>query len=66
MTTAEVVEAHVELLLSVAPGINAIAAERFDAAREGAPAADELVASAAHSRALPPLLGVPFNVKACR
>ena len=45
-TTAEVVEAHVELLLSVAPGINAIAAERFDAAREGAPAADELVASA--------------------
>ena len=60
LTAVEVVSAHVELHRRLAPRINALVAERFEAALEDAAAADALVASGAE---LPPLLGVPFTVK---
>jgi fatty acid amide hydrolase 2 len=60
LTAVEVVSAHIERHRRFAPRINAVIAERFDAALEDAAAADELVASGGE---LPPLLGVPFTVK---
>jgi len=60
LTAVEVVRAHIELHRRVAPRINALVAERYEAALEDAAAADALVASGAE---LPPLLGVPFTVK---
>jgi fatty acid amide hydrolase 2 len=61
LTAREVVEAHIAVLERAAPRINAIAMDRFDAARGEADAADRLVA--AGDTVLPPLLGVPFTVK---
>ena len=46
-----------------APQINALVADRFDAARAEAVAADDRVGAAAAGESLPPLLGVPFTVK---
>jgi fatty acid amide hydrolase 2 len=63
VTATEVVEAHIALHQQFAPRINAIAADRFDAARDEAAETDELIGSAEPSDALPPLLGVPFTVK---
>jgi fatty acid amide hydrolase 2 len=63
VTAAHVVEAHIALHERFAPRINAIAADRFEAARADARAADELIASTTDASALPPLLGVPFTVK---
>lgn len=60
LTAVEVVHAHIELHRRFAPRINAIVAERFDAALDEAAAADARLASGAE---LPPLLGVPFTVK---
>ena len=62
LTAAEVVDAHIALHERFAPVINAIAADRFDAARAEARAADERIAAGDDSE-LPPLLGVPFTVK---
>ena len=62
-TSREVVEAHVARLREVQPRINALAAERFEAAREEADAADRRVAEAADPGSLPPLLGVPCTIK---
>jgi fatty acid amide hydrolase 2 len=59
-TSAEVVEAHIEVLDRI-EGLNALAVERFDLAREEAAAADARVA--AGERDLPPLLGVPMTIK---
>lgn len=63
-TARAVVEAHVELLRRVNPQINAIVAERYDAALADADAADARVAEAgADAESLPPLLGVPCTIK---
>jgi fatty acid amide hydrolase 2 len=62
LSAGEVVEAHIERHRRVAPRINALVAERFDAARREAVAADELVADSPAAE-LPPFLGVPFTVK---
>jgi Asp-tRNA(Asn)/Glu-tRNA(Gln) amidotransferase A subunit family amidase len=59
----DVVEAHIEVLARVNPHINAVVAERFDAARADADAADARVAGAADPASLPPLLGVPCTIK---
>lgn len=59
-TSREVVEAHLELLSRVQERINPLAAERFDAARREADAADERVGRGGD---LPPLLGVPCTIK---
>ena len=61
VTSREVVEAHIARLRAVQPRINAIAADRFDAALAEADAADARVA--AGEQDLPPLLGVPCTVK---
>jgi fatty acid amide hydrolase 2 len=58
-----VVEAHIERLRAVGPRVNAIAADRFDAALEDADAADARIAQADDPGALPPLLGVPCTIK---
>jgi fatty acid amide hydrolase 2 len=63
LSAAEAVEGHIAVHERFAPEINAIAAERFDAARREAAAADERVGGAAATDSLPPLLGVPFTVK---
>jgi fatty acid amide hydrolase 2 len=64
VTATQVVEAHIERHQQMAPRIAALAAERFDAARREAAAADEQVRLAEDSgRQLPALLGVPFTVK---
>jgi fatty acid amide hydrolase 2 len=56
----DVVDAHIARIRAVNPLINAVVAERFEAARREARAADEASASA---RAGHTLLGVPFTVK---
>lgn len=43
--------------------INAVAVNRYDAARADADAADARVAAAADAEALPPFLGVPCTIK---
>jgi fatty acid amide hydrolase 2 len=63
LTAANVVDAHIAVHERFAPRINAIAADRFEAARAEARAADQLVAGSADAAQLPPLLGVPFTVK---
>jgi fatty acid amide hydrolase 2 len=63
LTAVEVVEAHIELHRRFASRINAVVADRYDAARAQAVAADTLIAGAGPDAELPPLLGVPFTVK---
>ncbi len=63
LTATDAVDAHIAVHQQFAPEINAIAADRFDAARREAAAADERIAAAAPDQPLPPLLGVPFTVK---
>ncbi len=59
----DVVEAHIALLERVNPTLNAIVADRYEAARAEADAADALLAAASDPAALPPLLGVPCTIK---
>src|SRR5437763_12182385 len=63
VSARDVVEAHIERLRSVQPRINALAAERFAAAREESDAADRRLAQASDGERLPAMLGVPFTVK---
>jgi fatty acid amide hydrolase 2 len=72
VTSREVVDAHIALLDRVNPAINAIVADRYEAARAEADAADARIAAAAEGGAgaagadgagLPPLLGVPCTIK---
>jgi Asp-tRNA(Asn)/Glu-tRNA(Gln) amidotransferase A subunit family amidase len=62
-TSREVVEAHIARLEEVQPRINALAADRFEAARAEADTADARVAETVDPETLPPLLGVPCTVK---
>jgi fatty acid amide hydrolase 2 len=63
LSAREVVGAHIERLRGGAQRVNALAAERFDAALAEADVADVRLAAATDPRELPPLLGVPFTVK---
>jgi fatty acid amide hydrolase 2 len=65
LTAVEVVEAHVALHRRWAPAINAVVADRYEAALAEAAAADERARTdaGAGGDGLPPLLGVPFTVK---
>jgi fatty acid amide hydrolase 2 len=60
VSARDVLEAHLELIERVNPVVNAVVAQRFDAAREEADAADARVAEGG---SLPPLLGVPCTIK---
>jgi fatty acid amide hydrolase 2 len=61
VSSLEAVEAHVRQIERVNPTLNAVVAQRFDAAREEARAADRRIA--AGEDGLPPLLGVPCSIK---
>jgi fatty acid amide hydrolase 2 len=63
VSAEDVVTAHIELLRGAASRLNAIAADRFDAARQEAADADARLAHGGDGEELPPLLGVPFTVK---
>ncbi|HSA20314.1 MAG TPA: amidase family protein, partial [Myxococcota bacterium] len=62
VTSAEVVETHIARVREVNPRLNAVVAERFDAARAEAAAADRRLAAAGPDR-VPPFHGVPFTIK---
>jgi fatty acid amide hydrolase 2 len=62
LTATDVVEAHIAAHERFALRINAIAADRFEAARAEARAADERIAAGSESEP-PRMLGVPFTVK---
>src|SRR5579862_6532697 len=66
LSASQVVEAHIEMLRRTAP-LNAVVAERFDAALEEARELDQTIGGAAlrglGQDELPPLAGVPFTVK---
>ena len=63
VSAREVVEVHIALLERTAHQVNAIAAERYAAARAEADAADARITAAGADEALPPLLGVPCTIK---
>jgi fatty acid amide hydrolase 2 len=63
VSAREVLEAHIALLERTAPQVNAIAADRYAAARAEADAADARITAAGADEALPPLLGVPCTIK---
>ena len=63
LSSRQVVEMHIERLKAVQPRINALAADRFEAALSEAEAADRRVAEATDPSELPPLLGVPCTIK---
>ncbi|WP_437683074.1 amidase [Sorangium sp. So ce131] len=62
VTSADVVEAHIRHIERVNPTLNAMVADRFDAARAEARAADALLARIGPAAA-PPFLGVPCSIK---
>jgi fatty acid amide hydrolase 2 len=59
VSSAEVVEAHIRHVERVNPALNAVVADRFEAARAEARAADARIGG----EALPPFLGVPCSIK---
>jgi fatty acid amide hydrolase 2 len=63
LSSREVVETHIERLRADQRRINAIAADRFDAALDEADAADRRIADTVDPDTLPPLLGVPCTIK---
>ncbi|WP_437960903.1 amidase [Sorangium sp. So ce119] len=66
VTSAEVVETHIRHIERVNPTLNAVVADRFDAARAEARAADALLdrgESAGEPAGAPPFLGVPCSIK---
>lgn len=58
--STEIVEAHIDAIQAVNPALNAVVADRFEAARREAQAADAAVAAGGE---LPPLHGVPCTIK---
>lgn len=62
LTSQALVDAHIARTLEVNPRLNALVADRFDAARREAAAADAVYDSADHTE-LPPLLGIPCSIK---
>jgi fatty acid amide hydrolase 2 len=61
-SSAEIVEAHIARIEAVNPSLNAVVAERFEAARQEAKEADRRVAEG-DLDALPPFCGVPCTIK---
>ena len=62
VSSAEVVERHIEQIERVNPRLNAVVQDRFEEARVEAKHADERV-RAGDGAQLPPLLGVPCTIK---
>lgn len=64
VSSADVVEAHIEQIRMVNPRLNAMVADRFDEARAEARRADELLRDEG-AASLPPFHGVPCSIKEC-
>jgi fatty acid amide hydrolase 2 len=62
-SSREVVEAHIERLERTHPYLNAIVVDRYDAARQDADTADELLRSTIDPDELPVFHGVPCTIK---
>ncbi len=62
-SSREVVEAHIERLERTHPRLNAVVVDRYDAARQDADAADELLRSTVDADTLPTFHGVPCTIK---
>jgi fatty acid amide hydrolase 2 len=62
VSSLEVVDAHIRRIERVNPRLNAVVCDRFEAARDEARRADEVMRGAAASE-LPPLHGVPCTIK---
>ena len=60
VSASEALEQHIARAVHIQPRLNAMVAERFDAARAEARAAD---ARRAHGESLGPLHGVPISIK---
>ncbi|GMV40215.1 MAG: amidase [Myxococcales bacterium] len=63
ISSVDVVDLHIARIRQVNPLVNALVADRFDAAREEARAADARLSGARDRSSLPPLLGVPCTIK---
>jgi fatty acid amide hydrolase 2 len=63
VTAVDLLEAHIQRIESVNPGLNALVADRFEAARHEAGLADARLQAAGPEDSLPPLLGVPCTIK---
>ncbi len=63
LSPVELVEAHIARLQAINPLLNALIAQRFDAARREARAAEELLMRERDPHALPPLFGLPCTIK---
>lgn len=63
VSPVEVLDHHIRRIKAVNPLINAVIAERYEAARHEAVAAEQRIMSADDADALPPLLGIPFTAK---
>lgn len=63
VSPVEVVDAHIARIGAVNPALNAVIAERFEAARREAKRAEERVARARDPESLPPLFGLPYTAK---
>ncbi len=61
LSPTELVEAYIRRIEAVNPALNALVADRFDAARDEARRAENRLRTDPEN--LPPLLGVPFTVK---
>lgn len=63
VSVREVVGTHIDRITAVNPAINAVVAQRFEAARREAAAADERLATTRDPDELPPLFGLPYTTK---
>jgi len=63
LSSVDLVQAHIERIKAVNPGLNALVADRFEAAVAEARLADARLQAADSEEGLPPLLGVPCTMK---
>jgi fatty acid amide hydrolase 2 len=63
LSPVELVDAHIARTTSVNPRLNAMVADRFEAARHEARVAETRLAAAGPDDDLPPFLGVPCSIK---
>ena len=63
VSPVELVDAHIARITSVNPKLNAMIADRFEAARGEARAAEARLVAAGPDDDLPPFLGVPCSIK---
>lgn len=63
VTPRDLVDLHIQRIEAVNPSLNALVADRFEAARRDADTATEMLAQRTKAKDLPPLFGVPCTIK---